>query len=103
MYRMHLVECSTGISTNCSSLVHCGEEAIWVRVVSTLLCFSIAHHKIPFSGEIHYNTYWTITVKDMLVSSSTGVSCYRQFCSIVTEFYRKHVCTSDTVKAVANK
>lgn len=97
------MECGTVVSTNCSPLVHCGEEAVWVRVAGTLLHFSIAHHKTPISGEIHCNSYWTIIVKDMPIIGSAGVSRCRQLCSIITELCREHVCTSDTIKAVANK
>ena len=97
------MECSTVISIDYSTLVHSGEEAMWVRVVGTLLYFSIAHHEAPISGEIHFNTFWTITVKDMSIIGPARMSRCRQCCAIVIEFHREHVCASDTIKTVANK
>ena len=78
-FRMRMVECCSVVSTHHPSLVHSGEEAMWFRAVGTLLPLSPACYKIPSRGEIHYNTYWTAFVKNLLVGGTTRLSCHEQF------------------------
>ena len=76
---------------------------MWIRVVGTLLRISFACQKIPISGEIHFNTYRTTIVKDMPISGSTSLPCYKQLYSIIIELCRKRVCSIDTSKAVGSR
>ena len=75
---------------------------MWIRVAGTLLRISFVCHKIPIIEEIHYNTYWTAIIKDMPLSGSTSLPCHKQFYSTIIGLCRKHVCATDTDKAMAS-